>query len=139
MPNVAILPEGKIYHAEYSAKYNKTSEQIAYHAEYAKTPEAKAAQAEYVKANPGVVNAKTARRRSAKLHRTPFWLTKEQKKQIKEFYIVAALISGLCPEPMEVDHIVPLQGKNVSGLHVPWNLQILSESDNRKKKNKLVF
>lgn len=51
-------------------------------------------------------------------------------------------IHAACPAGCEVDHIVPLRGlidgRPVSGLHVPWNLQYLTVEANRKKKNKIT-
>lgn len=89
----------------------------------------------YAKENPGKKNANAAKRHAAKLKRTPVWLTKEQINEIQEFYILAHDLQWLSEEKLEVDHIIPLQGKNVSGLHVPWNLQILPKSLNCSKGN----
>jgi hypothetical protein len=66
----------------------------------------------------------------------PRWLTADQKKQMAAKYREAAMASELTGTPHEVDHFVPLQGKNVCGLHVPWNLRILPQFMNREKSNK---
>lgn len=94
--------------------------------------------ARYRKANPAKINARCAKRRSAKLQRTLSWLTKEHYAQIESFYIEAKRITENTGILHVVDHIVPLQGDIVSGLHVPWNLQILSATDNSRKSNRLL-
>lgn len=78
----------------------------------------------------------TAKRRSNKLNATPTWLTKEHLQEIKNIYWLAVDITRTTGERYEVDHIIPLQGKNICGLHVPWNLQVLPAYINRSKGNK---
>ena len=90
----------------------------------------------YAKENKAAVNARTRKRQAAKLYRTPAWLTKNDYKVMWGFYEIAAMLSKHNDEPWEVDHKIPLQGKLVSGLHVPSNLQLMRSSDNRVKANK---
>ena len=89
--------------------------------------------------NPGKINNLTALRRIAKLQATPKNLTKEQKKEIKAFYVEAARLTRETGIKHHVDHILPLQGESITGLHVPWNLQILTESENSRKRNQFDF
>ena len=88
--------------------------------------------------NKDKVNAKTARRRATKLNATPYWLTDEHKKEIIRIYKNCLEISKQTGVQHHVDHIVPLKGKEVCGLHVPWNLQILTATENISKNNRLV-
>ena len=83
-------------------------------------------------------NALAAKRRASQLQATPSWLTFEHFIEIEQFYIDTKELQWLSDptDPLEVDHIVPLQGNNVCGLHVPWNLQIIPMSKNRSKSNK---
>lgn len=71
-----------------------------------------------------------------KSQRTPPWLTKDQLEEIQQFYWMAMDLKSVSGEEYHVDHIVPLQGENVSGLHVPWNLQILPKDLNLSKGNR---
>lgn len=80
------------------------------------------------------VASRNRRRKEA----TPRWLTKEQRLDILQMYRLKRKLSKLLGVDYEVDHIVPLQGKNVCGLHVPWNLQLLEKSLNRSKGNSYV-
>jgi hypothetical protein len=80
--------------------------------------------------------AKAGKRRAAKLQATPKWLTTKQLLAIECKYSVVEMLSKHGTQKYAVDHIVPLQGKTVCGLHVPWNLQVITELDNMKKGNR---
>ena len=82
----------------------------------------------YRQENKCKINAATSSRRKRVQQSTPKWLTKEQKKQIRLIYEQSSIDT-------HVDHIVPLKGENVCGLHVPWNLQLLSAEENIRKNN----
>ena len=88
------------------------------------------------KANPARVTAKSTKRVLAKINRTPAWLTEQQRQSITTEYELAAWCTKVTGIKYHVDHIVPLQGKTVSGLHVPWNLQVIPATDNLIKSNK---
>lgn len=90
----------------------------------------------YAKENPEWKAAHCAKRRSRKLRALPCWLTKEDLEKIEWFYREAKRLFKETGIPHHVDHIIPLQGKYVSGLHVPTNLQILTASENSTKGNR---
>lgn len=81
------------------------------------------------------VNSTAAKRRASKLRATPKWLTKQHWIEIEDIYWCAKETTRILGEPYEVDHIIPLLGSNVCGLHVPWNLQIISKKENCSKGN----
>jgi hypothetical protein len=86
--------------------------------------------------NPLEVKASTKHRRDKHKQATPKWLSLEQKAEIRKIYIDAMTVSRVTKTPYVVDHIIPLRGQDVCGLHVPWNLQIMSREENLKKSNK---
>lgn len=89
----------------------------------------------YKQTNKELVNAVNAKRRASKLNRTPAWLTADDLWIIKEIYALAKARTKLHGFAWHVDHIYPLNGKEVSGLHVPYNLQVIPAIENLRKSN----
>ena len=92
----------------------------------------------YRKENKGVTNAKTAKRRAQKLNATPKWISEEQILEIKDIYKKSAQKTKETGIKHTVDHILPLQGENVCGLHVPWNLRVITNKENSAKNNNVL-
>lgn len=83
--------------------------------------------------NPAKYTATLAASRAKQLNATPWWI---DRGAIEDVYALAELMSRLLGEPYEVDHIVPLRSKKVCGMHVPWNLRVISRKENSAKSNK---
>ena len=79
--------------------------------------------------------ATTAKREERCKLATPKWIDMEE---IHAVYAGARRMTERFGVLFEVDHIIPLQGKKVSGLNVPGNLQVLARSENRRKLNKIT-
>jgi len=92
----------------------------------------------YKQENPDLYKELVSLRRRRFRQATPKWLTQEQKLEIRLKYRLAIELSRRTRVRHAVDHIVPLLGDTVSGLHVPWNLEVLTQEENLKKSNKLV-
>ena len=88
---------------------------------------------EHYKANKQRYVAARARRRAAQESATPAWLTSIDKAMIQEMYDVSAARFVQTGIKHHVDHIVPINGKKISGMHVPWNLQVITAHENLSK------
>jgi hypothetical protein len=89
-------------------------------------------------ANKTQVRADTKARRRKHRDATPKWLSRKQKSEIRQLYQIAITMTQTTGEQYVVDHIVPLRGEAVCGLHVPWNLRVITQDENLKKSNKHV-
>ena len=98
----------------------------------------RAASKRWVENNRQRVSALQQIRTYRKSQATPKWLSNEDHKKIDDVYTTANIIRQSFDCQIAVDHIVPLKGKIVCGLHVPWNLCIRSKSDNSSKNNHLT-
>ena len=97
----------------------------------------KAKQRLWSKTNRGTANALAKRYKLKKVNATPKWLSESQLLNIKCKYQLAAMLNIHGVEAWHVDHIVPIRGKDVCGLHVPWNLRVIPAKENMTKGNKL--
>ena len=86
--------------------------------------------------NTDKANAHDAARRAARVNATPRWLSADQRQQIVAFYAEARRLTQTTGVRWVVDHIVALRGRGVRGLHVPWNLRVITEEENLRKGNR---
>ena len=87
----------------------------------------------YKKQNPAKINALSKKRKVSKKLRTPGWLNETHFERIENQYRLANLLTKVTGQLHHVDHIIPLHGKTVSGLHTPSNLQVILAVENLKK------
>ena len=89
----------------------------------------------YKERNPDLYKSLVSLRRRRFRQATPKWLTAEQKMEIRLKYRLAIELSRRTGVRHAVDHVVPLQGEFVCGLHVPWNLRVMTQEENLRKSN----
>jgi hypothetical protein len=144
--------QGNTTRAEYFRQYNKSDAGIeAKQAYYARNREAVIARAQarpleekrvyqkaWKNANQVWVRADTKARRRKHRNATPPWLTRKQKAEIRQLYQIAITMTKTTKEQYVVDHIIPLRGESVCGLHVPWNLRVITQEENLAKSNKFI-
>jgi len=144
--------KGNETRAKYFREYNKSEAGIAAKQDYykrnratviaraqARTKEEKQAyRAAWKASNPMQVLADNKIRRRKHREATPPWIDRKQKAEMRALYQIAITMTKTTGEQYVVDHIVPLRSDVVCGLHVPWNLRVITQEENLKKSNKLV-
>ena len=144
--------EGNVRRAEYFKQYNASEAgKEAKREYYEKNKTAVKARAaarpaedkrrykkKYKVENPDLYKELVSVRRHRFRDATPPWLSALQKREIRSLYRTAIELTKITGIRYVVDHIVPLQGDEVCGLHVPWNMQVMTQDENLRKSNKHV-
>lgn len=118
--------------------YEKNRDAVIARAAMRPAEEKRQHRASYKDRNVDAVRADTSVRKRRHREATPSWLTHDERLKMRELYVQARKLTALTGERYVVDHVVPLRGEEVCGLHVPWNLKVITQAENLKKSNKLV-
>ena len=84
------------------------------------------------------IRADTKARRRKHRQATPPWLSKKHRTEIRQIYQIAMTMTKITGVQYVVDHIDPLRSEVLCGLHVPWNLQVITQAENLTKSNKVA-
>jgi 5-methylcytosine-specific restriction endonuclease McrA len=118
--------------------YEKNREMVIARAAARPPEEKRRNRAEYKDRNVDIVRADTNVRKRRHREATPTWLTKDERLKMRELYVQARKLTSITGERYVVDHIIPLRGEEVCGLHVPWNLKVITQEENLRKSNKMI-
>lgn len=134
----ALKPKSEAAKAAGRRYYEKNREAVIARAAARPHLEVKHYKEKYKAANPELYKALNSVRKRRHRDATPPWVTAEQKQQMRQLYLEAQRLTKLTGERYVVDHIVPLINPEVCGLHVPWNLRVMTQEENLRKSNKLL-
>jgi len=118
--------------------YERNKEQVIARAAARPVEQRKFHREKYKAQNPELYKAFVSVRRRRHKNATPKWITAEQKLAMRELYLNAQKLTKVTGERYVVDHIIPLISPEVCGLHVPWNLRVITQEENLKKSNKFL-
>jgi 5-methylcytosine-specific restriction endonuclease McrA len=118
--------------------YEKNKETVIARAISRPAEEKRQLRAEYKSRNVDAVRADTSVRKRRHREATPKWVTADEKATMRALYVQARKLTQITGERYVVDHIVPLRSETVCGLHVPWNLRVITQEENLRKSNKLL-
>jgi hypothetical protein len=134
-----LLPKSEASKAAGRRYYERNKEAVIARAAARPAEEKRRLKKQYFERNPELRKAQTSLRKRRHREATPQWITAEQKKLIRSLYLEAQRLTKITGERYVVDHIVPLLSEEVCGLHVPWNLRVITQEENLKKSNKMVL
>lgn len=134
----ALKPKSEASREAGRRYYEKNRDLVLARANNQPTEQRKAARKAWKLRNPEAAQASANAWKRRARHAMPRWLTAEHKAQIRAMYLAARKLTKDTGIKHVVDHIVPLRSEVVCGLHVPWNLQILTHNVNCAKSNKLL-
>jgi hypothetical protein len=143
---------GAVTRADYFAAYNRNDvvkeqkhdwylanrEQVIARAKLQTKDQKRAYQTAWKERNLVWVRADTKARRRKHRQATPPWITRKQKSEMRALYQIAITMTKTTGEAYVVDHIYPLRSDTVCGLHVPWNLRVITREENLRKSNLLL-
>jgi len=118
--------------------YEKNKAAVKARAAARPAEEKRRAKGAYKEKNPELYKALCSVRKRRHRNATPPWITTEQKLEMRQLYLTAQELTKMTGELYVVDHKTPLIHPDVCGLHVPWNLRVITQEENLKKSNKLV-